>query len=55
MAPHYSIPFLSRMLKAGASLSKTTRIELGDDTPLRISFEIALGKLEYYLAPTLQS
>jgi len=46
------------MLKAGISLSKTTRIELGDDTPLRISFEIVLGKLEYYeyyLAPTLQS
>jgi len=54
VASHYSIPFLSRMLKAGASLSVSTRIELGDNTPLRMGFKIPCGRLEYYLAPTLR-
>jgi len=52
---YYGIPFLSKMLKAGASLSESTRIELGDNTPMRMGFQIPCGKLEYYLAPTLRS
>ena len=54
-ASHYSILYLSKMLKAGLSLSDSTRIDLAKDKPMKIGFEIPYGKLDYYLAPYIRS
>ena len=51
----YSVPKLLEIMKA-FKFSKECSVEVGDDMPLRVSFELPTGdgKLEYLLAPRLE-
>jgi len=47
----YDIEYLSNIVGPGSSVSDLSTIEFSTDRPIKVSFMLPEGKLDYYLAP----
>ncbi len=51
----FSLNYLSQTIKAASSISDIVTIEFSKDMPIRLTFEMQEGKLQYYLAPRIEN
>lgn len=51
---NFSISYLEKIVKAGSALSDETIMELTTNKPIKLSFPIPSGKLEYLIAPRIE-
>jgi len=52
---HFSINYLSKILRAAAAVSKELTVELSSSKPIRLDFTIPAGHLTYLIAPRIES
>lgn len=50
----FSLNFLSQIVKAAAPSSETVTVEFSTNIPIKLSFEIPQGRLEYVIAPYIE-
>lgn len=50
----YSLIYLEPIVKEASPTAELVTIEFATDMPMKLSFEIQQGKLEYYLAPRIE-
>lgn len=58
-APHevvasFSLSYLERIVKPGKDLSEETLIQLSSNKPIKLTFTVPAGRLEYLVAPRLE-
>lgn len=58
-APHevvasFSLAYLERVVKPGRDLSEETLIQLSSNKPIKLTFTLPAGRLEYLIAPRLE-
>ncbi|GBC71365.1 hypothetical protein HRbin02_01146 [Candidatus Calditenuaceae archaeon HR02] len=58
-APHevvasFSLAYLERIVKPGRDLSEETLIQLSSNKPVKLTFTLPAGRLEYLIAPRLE-
>jgi len=51
----FSLNYLEKIVKAGASVSDEAIIELATNKPIKLGFPIPSGKLEYLIAPRIEN
>ena len=51
----FSFSYISEMTKQGNLLSDIATVEFSTDMPIRLTYNLNAGKLEYYLAPRIES
>lgn len=49
----YSVAYLGDIVRAGAETSDSLTMEFSTDKPIKLDFELAAGRLVYYLAPCI--
>lgn len=52
---HFSINYLSKILRAATAVSKELTVELSTNKPIRLDFTIPAGHLTYLIAPRIES
>jgi len=52
---HFSLSYLSKILRAAASVSKELTVELSSNKPIKLDFTIPAGHLTYLIAPRIES
>ncbi|MCS7125959.1 MAG: proliferating cell nuclear antigen (pcna) [Aigarchaeota archaeon] len=52
---NFSLSYLDKIVKAGADLSEEVVISLSTNKPIKLGFPIPSGKLEYLIAPRIES
>ncbi len=52
---HFSINYLSKILRAAAAVSKELTVELSSNKPIKLDFTIPAGHLSYLIAPRIES
>lgn len=50
----FSLAYLERIVKPGKDLSEETGIQLSTNKPIKLSFTLPAGRLEYLIAPRLE-
>jgi len=53
VAASFSLAYLERIVKPGKDLSEETSIQLSTNKPIKLSFTLPAGRLEYLIAPRL--
>ena len=51
----FSLNYLSETIKAASTVSDVVTLEFSKDMPIRLTFEMQEGKLQYYLAPRIEN
>lgn len=52
---HFSLNYLSRILRAAASVSKELTVEMSSNKPIRLDFTMPAGHLTYLIAPRIET
>lgn len=55
VSAHFSINYLSKILRAAASVSKELTVELSNNKPIRLDFTMPAGHLTYLIAPRIET
>ena len=51
---HFSINYLDKIVKPASSLSDEVVMQLSTNKPIKLSFPIPSGRLEYLIAPRIE-